>query len=107
MSDIKKKAGEFIQRQFSTGNFKQAELAKELGIAKSSVNHWVLGITVPEPIYYDAIANFFNVSLLEVIGIADVTQLNDEDKELLEKYHSASEDNKRSVRIILNFKDIK
>ena len=40
----------------------QAELAKKLGITRSSVNAWELGISVPSTQYVVELANFFNVS---------------------------------------------
>jgi len=40
----------------------QAELAKRLGITRSGVNAWEMGISVPSTQYIVALARFFDVS---------------------------------------------
>ena len=40
----------------------QAELAKQLGITRSGVNAWEMGISVPSTQYIVALARFFDVS---------------------------------------------
>lgn len=40
----------------------QAELAKRLGITRSSVNAWEMGISVPSTQYIVELANLFTVS---------------------------------------------
>ena len=49
----------------------QSDIAKELGITRSSVNAWEMGISVPSTQYIVELALFFNVSsdyLLEITG---------------------------------------
>lgn len=43
-------------------NFSQAELAKRLGITRSSVNAWELGISVPSTQYIVELSSLFKVS---------------------------------------------
>lgn len=43
-------------------NFSQAELAKRLGITRSSVNAWELGISVPSTQYIVELSTLFKVS---------------------------------------------
>ena len=53
----------------------QAELAKQLGITRSSVNAWEMGISVPSTQYIVELAAVFKVStdyLLGVDGTASV-----------------------------------
>ncbi|MBQ7697597.1 MAG: helix-turn-helix transcriptional regulator [Paludibacteraceae bacterium] len=40
----------------------QADLARQLGITRSSVNAWEMGISVPSTQYVVELANMFNVS---------------------------------------------
>lgn len=47
----------------------QAELAKQLGITRSSVNAWELGISVPSTQYIVELANIFKVSSDYLLGI--------------------------------------
>lgn len=47
----------------------QAELAKQLGITRSSVNAWEMGISVPSTQYIVELANIFKVSTDYLLGI--------------------------------------
>lgn len=50
-------------------NFTQAYLAKKLGITRSSVNAWEMGISVPSTQYIVELANIFNVSTDYLLGV--------------------------------------
>ena len=68
----------------------QAELAKQLGITRSSVNAWELGISVPSTQYIVELAHIFKVStdyLLNVDNTATVSikGLNEQDIELVHR----------------------
>lgn len=104
MLDIKKNTGDFIKEKFASGKYKQLELANYLGIGKAAVNHWVLGTALPDPIYVDPIAKFFNVSVLEVIGIKDISLLNDKEKLILEQYKQALPEIQEAVDRLLKIK---
>ena len=55
--------------------FTQADLAKKLGITRSSVNAWELGISVPSTQYIVELASIFGVStdyLLDVDSSATI-----------------------------------
>lgn len=47
----------------------QSELAKQLGITRSSVNAWEMGISVPSTQYLVALTNIFNVSADYLLGL--------------------------------------
>lgn len=62
----------------------QVELAKQLGITRSSVNAWELGISVPSTQYVVELADIFQVSTDYLLGIPatatiSVAGLTDED----------------------------
>ena len=62
----------------------QAELAKQLGITRSSVNAWEMGISVPSTQYIVELSNIFNVSTDFLLGVntsatINVSGLTDED----------------------------
>lgn len=64
--------------------YSQATLSKELGITRSSVNAWEMGISVPSTQYIVELSLLFNVSSDYLLGISsnsylDTTGLTDED----------------------------
>lgn len=66
----------------------QAELAKRLGITRSSVNAWEMGISVPSTQYIVELAEMFRVSTDYLLGVRhtatlDVGGLTQEDVRLL------------------------
>lgn len=69
-------------------NKTQTDLAKQLGITRSSVNAWEMGISVPSTQYIVELANIFHVSTDYLLGVnntatVDVAGLSDKDIELL------------------------
>jgi len=68
--------------------YTQTDLAKMLGITRSSVNAWEMGISVPSTQYIVELANIFKVSTDYLLGVAettsiDVSGLTDKDIELI------------------------
>ena len=68
--------------------YTQSDLAKLLGITRSSVNAWEMGISVPSTQYIVELANIFKVSTDYLLGVSktssvDVSGLNDKDIELI------------------------
>ena len=49
--------------------FTQSELSKRLGITRSSVNAWEMGISVPSTQYVVELADIFNVSTDYLLGV--------------------------------------
>lgn len=66
----------------------QAALAKQLGITRSSVNAWEMGISVPSTQYVVELAEIFGVSTDYLLGVEktatiSVAGLEEEDVQLL------------------------
>ncbi len=66
----------------------QTELAKRLGITRSSVNAWEMGISVPSTQYIVELAEMFRVSTDYLLGVEftatiDVGGLTQEDVQLI------------------------
>lgn len=65
----------------------QSELAKQLGITRSSVNAWEQGISVPSTQYIVVLAAIFKISTDYLLGVESTASINvsgltDEDIEL-------------------------
>ena len=66
-------------------NLTQAELARQLGITRSGVNAWEMGISVPSTQYVVELAMFFHVStdyLLDLPHTAAVSVQGLSDREI-------------------------
>lgn len=57
-------------------NMTQAELSKKLGITRSSVNAWEMGISIPSTQYIVELALLFNVSTDYLLGIPQTSFIN-------------------------------
>ena len=56
--------------------FTQSDLAKKLGITRSSVNAWEMGISVPSTQYVVELANIFKVSTDFLLGVKSTATVN-------------------------------
>jgi len=56
--------------------FTQAELAKKLGITRSSVNAWEMGISVPSTQYIVELAVIFKVSTDYLLGVKNTSTIS-------------------------------
>lgn len=69
-------------------NKTQSELARQLGITRSSVNAWEMGISVPSTQYVVELAHIFKVSTDYLLGVdatssINVAGLNEKDVEVI------------------------
>ncbi len=77
-----------IKHLRETKGLTQAELAKQLGITRSGVNAWEMGISVPSTQYIVELAYIFKVSTDYILGVdttasVNVSGLTDADVHLL------------------------
>lgn len=54
----------------------QSELANRLGITRSGVNAWEMGISTPSTHYIVILAKFFNVSTDYLLGLSDTATIS-------------------------------
>ena len=72
--------GERIKMLRESHNLSQAALAKRLGITRSSVNAWELGLNVPSTQYIIELSEIFKVSMcVAKTQTLDLTGLDEED----------------------------
>jgi len=57
-------------------NMTQSELAKKLGLSRSGVNAWEMGITVPSTVYIVKLARLFHVSSDYLLGIKESSTIS-------------------------------
>lgn len=50
--------------------YSQAELARRLGVTRSSVNAWEMGISVPTTLYIVEMAQLFRVTTDYILGVS-------------------------------------
>ena len=67
---------ERIRELRESKKYTQSELAKELGIIRSSVNAWEMGISVPSTQYIVELAQIFHVSTDYLLGVTNSAALN-------------------------------
>ena len=77
-----------IKRLREQNGYTQTELAKKLGITRSGVNAWEMGISIPSTQYIVELSAIFKVSTDFLLGINETSTINvsgltDKDIELL------------------------
>ena len=63
----------FLREQLG---FTQSDLAKKLGITRSSVNAWEMGISVPSTQYVVELAGIFKVSTDYLLGVQNTASVS-------------------------------
>ena len=68
--------------------FTQTSLAKKLGLSRSAINAWEMGVSVPSTQYLMELARLFKVSADYLLGIdtaekVDISHLNSTEKEII------------------------
>ena len=79
---------EKIKELREANSMTQNEVAKRLGITRSSVNAWEMGISVPSTMYMVQLAQLFSVSADYILGldsraVIDISGLDDESVRVL------------------------
>ena len=82
------KIGEKINELRNKNNITQLALAKELGVSRSSVNAWEMGISMPTIDRLIDIAQYFHVSVDYLLGLndrltIDISSLSEKEKTMI------------------------
>lgn len=78
---------QIVNMRFKTG-MSQAELARRLGISRSSVNAWELGFATPQLKHVIEMAKIFNTTVDNMLNLTsevsiDLSELNDEERQVV------------------------
>lgn len=79
---------EIIKKTREDNGFTQASLAKKLGLSRSAINAWEMGISVPSTQFLVMMASIFSVSCDYLLGInakecIDVSSFDSAEKQLV------------------------
>jgi len=71
-----------------SNNLTQNDIAKRLGITRSSVNAWEMGISVPSAMYIAELSRLFAVSADYILGlepkmVIDISELDDDSVKII------------------------
>jgi len=80
--------GKRIRTTREKNGLTQSVLAKKLGISRSAVNAWELGVSVPSAQYLVELSRLFKVSTDYLLGldekeVVDITELDDKEKKII------------------------
>lgn len=88
--------------------YTDSAVSKATGIPKSSLTDWKSGRNSLKVERLEAIAQFLGVSVVDFFEDVSSFKIDDiyskEEKDLIDAFRAASDDNKRSVRLILGLK---
>jgi len=79
---------ETIKELRARSQMTQSDLARKLGITRSSVNAWEMGISIPSTQYLVELAQLFRVSTDYLLGLEstmrlDIEHLAEDEKEIM------------------------
>lgn len=94
------KIGEKISELRNRQNLTQQALAKSLGVTRSSVNAWEMGISIPSVEKIIDLAEFFHVSVDYLLGVdstlkVDISKLNETERKYVHNLISIFIESKR------------
>lgn len=97
--------GERIKEVREKNGFTQSSLAKKLGLSRSAVNAWEMGVSIPSAQYLIELAKLFKVSTDYILEVEpqetlNITSLENEEKQILYSLINYFEKHRKAVDII-------
>ena len=90
-----------LRQVIDDSNIRMIDLPNEIGMTRGTVFRYLSGNRVPDFSHLIAIAVYFRVSLDWLTGIDSVTELKQDEKDILDLMLRASEEDRETVRLIL------
>ena len=103
-SEARKRAEIFryrLRQVIDDSNMRMIDLPNEIGMTRGTVFRYLSGTRVPDFSHLIAIAVYFRVSLDWLTGIDSVTELKQDEKDILDLMLRASEEDRETVQLIL------
>ena len=103
-TEVRKSAEIFryrLQQTIYDSSLRMIDIPNEIGMTRGSMFRYLTGTRVPDFSHLIAIAVYFRVSLDWLTGIDSVTELKQDEKDILDLMLRASEEDRETVRLIL------
>lgn len=99
--------GDRIREARDKNGYTQSALAKALGISRSAVNAWEMGVSVPSAQYLVELSKLFNVSADFLLDLnrtetIDITPLDEEEKQIIHSLMKYFEKYRRAIKVLDN-----
>lgn len=99
--------GDRIREARDKNGYTQSALAKALGISRSAVNAWEMGVSAPSAQYLVELSKLFNVSADFLLDLnrketIDITPLEDEEKQIIHSLMKYFEKYRRAIKVLDN-----
>lgn len=99
--------GDRIKEARDKNGYTQSALAKALGISRSAVNAWEMGVSVPSAQYLVELSKLFNVSADFLLDLnrketIDITPLDEEEKQIIHSLMKYFEKYRRAIKVLDN-----
>jgi len=99
--------GDRIKEIREKNGYTQSALARKLGISRSAVNAWEMGVSVPSAQYLVELSKLFDTSTDFLLDInraetIDITLLDDEEKQIIHSLIKYFKKYKRAIEVLNN-----
>lgn len=100
--------GEALRYQRDIAGLSLTDLSKKVGTSSQNLGRWERGEVLPNIDFCVKLAEFYNISLNELLGLGGnstttpAPQLNAEERELLQDYRELSAPGKQLVKTTIN-----
>lgn len=85
---IRKNICTFLNKWLKDNAVTDIAFAKAIGVSTASVRRWKIGDCIPDIDLFPKVCDFMNVSILDFMGLIDMTYLSEKQSQLLNKYQN-------------------